>query len=78
MTPSQLELIGQKLYGPQWQSPLARALGIDLTTLTNYKAGKSRIPRPVGHACEHLLANPEKALNLGLAPKTKRDRKICP
>lgn len=79
MTPRQLERAGQRLFGPQWQSALARALGFkNVTSVQAYmRADRTRpIPLYVERHCQLLLKNPEMALDLGLSPKTKRDRKL--
>ena len=39
--------LGEMLYGPQWQSPLARALGINLRTVQRWAAGESTPPETV-------------------------------
>jgi hypothetical protein len=47
MTPHELRTIGEKLYGPCWQTPLARALPIKSTrTIRYWLSGKRKI-RPV-------------------------------
>ena len=82
MTPKQFERVGQTLFGERWQNPLARALDISPSTLKNYRAGKPRkdgkpqIPRTVWGCCQHFLANPELALELGLSPQAKHRRKL--
>lgn len=39
--------LGEMLYGPQWQSPLARALGINLRTVQRWATGESTPPETV-------------------------------
>lgn len=39
-----LERVGQALYGPQWQSALARALGVNDRTMRRWVAGDSTVP----------------------------------
>ncbi len=39
-----LDTIGQALYGPQWQSAVARDLGVNDRTVRRWVAGVSRIP----------------------------------
>ena len=36
--------IGKALYGPEWQSELARQLDVNLTTMRRWATGKFRIP----------------------------------
>lgn len=44
MTPAELRTIGERLYGPRWQTQLARALVRDTRTVRRWLAGKSPIP----------------------------------
>ena len=46
MTPAELREIGEKLFGPRWQTPLARALPVSARTVRYWLAGKRAI-RPV-------------------------------
>ncbi len=46
MTPAELRQIGEKLYGPRWQTKLARALPVSIRTVRYWLSGKRRI-RPV-------------------------------
>lgn len=39
-----LETIGQALYGPQWQSAIARDLAVSDRTIRRWVAGTSNIP----------------------------------
>lgn len=39
--------LGAAIYGPQWQSPLARALGINVRTVQRWAAGESDPPATV-------------------------------
>lgn len=45
MTPTDLRQIGEALYGPEWQTPMARALGVSLRSVQRWAAGKP-IPDP--------------------------------
>lgn len=45
MTPDLLRLTGEALYGPRWQSDLARDLGVADRTVRRWLAGADR-PRP--------------------------------
>lgn len=40
---------GEALFGPQWQSPLARALGVNLRTVQRWASGQNNVP------ARHLL-----------------------
>lgn len=44
MTPKQLEAAGRELYGEQWQTPLADALGVSDRTVRRWLAGDRAIP----------------------------------
>ncbi len=46
MTPSELRSIGERLYGPRWQTPLARALPVTTRTIRYWLSGDREI-RPV-------------------------------
>lgn len=39
MTPDDLRRIGQCLYGPEWQSPMARDLDVALRTVQRWASG---------------------------------------
>lgn len=44
MTPADLETRATALYGPDWQSPLARRIRVDPRTVRRWKAGDREIP----------------------------------
>lgn len=44
MTPADLERRAIALYGPDWQSPLARRIRVDARTVRRWKAGDRAIP----------------------------------
>lgn len=44
MTPADLERRASALYGPDWQSPLARRVRVDARTMRRWKAGDRAIP----------------------------------
>ena len=48
MTPATLKIIGEALYGPRWQSDLARDLNIADRTMRRWCAGED-IPPGVAH-----------------------------
>ena len=68
MTHQALELHGRTLYGPQWKSPLARALGLTYTHLQRYMTGAYAIPIRTDLAVRWLRDNPRYAEPLGLRP----------
>ena len=47
MTPELLQTVGQALYGHQWQSELARALGIADRTMRRWFAGSYPVPNGI-------------------------------
>jgi hypothetical protein len=46
MTPEELRSIGERLYGPRWQTSLARALPVNPRTIRSWLSGKRKM-RPV-------------------------------
>lgn len=44
MTPETLIAYGEALYGPHWQTELARVLKVNERTMRRWKAGTSKIP----------------------------------
>lgn len=44
MTPDELERRAAALYGPDWQSPLARRVIVDARTVRRWKAGDRDVP----------------------------------
>ena len=64
MTPAQLRRIGERLYGPQWQTPLARALPIKSTRTIRYWLSGEREIRPViAERIRQLATRPAKGSN---------------
>jgi len=47
MTPALLDEVGRALYGPQWQSEMARELGVAIRTVQRWAVGHSGIPEGV-------------------------------
>jgi plasmid maintenance system antidote protein VapI len=46
LNPAELRNLGEQLYGPRWQTPLARALPVSPRTVRYWLSGKRAI-RPV-------------------------------
>ena len=56
MTPAELELRGQLLYGRQWQKDLARNLGVCRGAVTNWKCGRRKMKTKYERKIEDLLS----------------------
>jgi plasmid maintenance system antidote protein VapI len=56
VTPDELVTLGQQLYGVRWQTPLARALGVNPRTLQRWVSGQNAIPDTVAADLKTLLA----------------------
>lgn len=44
MNPKQLDKIGTLLYGPRWQSDMARRLNVNIRTVQRWAAGETSRP----------------------------------
>lgn len=47
MDPTILKRAGEALFGNQWQTPLAEALGVSDRTMRRWVAGQSKVPNGV-------------------------------
>lgn len=56
MTPAELRSHGERLYGPRWQTSLARALPVNPRTVRAWLSGKRKM-RPV--IAERIRAIPK-------------------
>ncbi len=65
MTPAELRTIGEQLYGPRWQTKLARALPVNDRTVRRWLSGERKI-RPLVAERIKALAN----INLRLGTPT--------
>lgn len=54
MTPSQLERAGRTLYGDNWQTPLALALGVSDRSMRRWASGSHPIPATLAGEIERL------------------------
>jgi plasmid maintenance system antidote protein VapI len=57
-----LRLIGEALYGPEWQSSLARALDLHRNSVARYATGTRPIPATVTTRLLALVADRQSAL----------------
>lgn len=57
MTPAELRTMGERLYGPRWQTKLARALEINQRTVRRWLAGSFSIRPPVAMAIRALIGD---------------------
>lgn len=64
MTPEELRSIGESLYGPRWQSELARTLPVNSRTVRRWLAGKSRIHPALAERIRQMLAEAERSENV--------------
>lgn len=71
MTPALLSQAGEALYGPRWQSELARDLDIDDRTMRRWVAGDSSVPSGVAVDLLRLLTEWASDID-DLIPKIKR------
>lgn len=67
MTIEQLEQAGRLLYGDQWQSNLARSLGVDDRTVRRWANGDSVIKRSISDEITELLRGNQKEISEYLA-----------
>lgn len=56
MSPAEIREIGERLYGPRWQSKLARALGVSTRSVRYWLSGKHRIREPMAKLIRLLQA----------------------
>ena len=62
--------VGKALYGPRWQSELARDLGVSIRTMQRWAAGSSGLPK--GLYVDLLRLTQERAASLdALAPRLR-------
>jgi hypothetical protein len=63
MSPKLLQQVGEALYGPRWQSDLARDLEIDDRSIRRYLAGEREIPDDMPDQLRQVLADRRAALD---------------
>jgi hypothetical protein len=54
MTPEELREIGERLYGPRWQSSLARALPVSTRTIRYWLSGDREIREVIARRIRSL------------------------
>lgn len=54
MTTAEFRTLGASLWGSQWQSAMARALGVNARTVRRWAAGDYAVPGPVQIALRAL------------------------
>ena len=59
MTPHELETRAVVLYGPQWQTALAKRVGVDARTVRRWKADDRPIPDWLGVILDLLERYPK-------------------
>lgn len=62
MTAAEFERAGERLYGPRWKAPLARALGRDPSMIWRYATDQAPIPKIVEIGIQGLLRQKRKKL----------------
>jgi hypothetical protein len=55
MTPDQLAERGRVLFGPRWQSELARGLGVSDRTMRRWVSGSSAVPDGIVQKLEVMM-----------------------
>lgn len=62
MTPADLRLYGEALFGPRWQTDLARALEVSDRTIRYWLSGRKPIPDGAEQDIQRLAAERQKVL----------------
>lgn len=63
MTPALLAKVGAALYGPLWQSELARSLEVNVRTVQRWAGGRVPIPYDVRSELRQLIHERREDLN---------------
>jgi plasmid maintenance system antidote protein VapI len=58
MIPAELRAIGEQLYGPCWQTKLARALPVNPRTVRNWISEKRQIRPVIAERIRGLVSQP--------------------
>lgn len=78
MTPERLAEIGRALYGPQWQTPLAAALGVADRTVRRWMAGSAPVPDGIESDLRGIIADRLAVLRDLIPPARKKPRRPEP
>jgi hypothetical protein len=65
MTPKQLRVLGESLYGQHWQTPMAHALQCSTRAIRRWLSGKRQISEITALAIQSLQSNTNAALTKG-------------
>lgn len=57
-----LENAARRMYGEQWQTPLAKALGINDRTVRRWAAGNNKVPKKIWPLVYAILIEQERAI----------------
>lgn len=71
MTPALLHSIGNALYGPRWQSELARDLGVSDRTVRRWSAGEHQVPDGIWWDLGIMMDDRRKVLQILLEKTSK-------
>jgi hypothetical protein len=66
-----LHQTGEALYGPQWQSPLARALAVNVRTVQRWASGRNEPPPSIWQAIREIVVDRQADLDALLDPLGK-------
>lgn len=58
-----LRAIGEALYGPQWQSPMANDLGVNSRTVRRWITGENRPPPSILLSLQNVMERRRNLLN---------------
>jgi hypothetical protein len=66
MTPKQLKVAGEALYGPLWQDAMADAFGYTAKVVSKWATGTHSVPVPVQGKLMRLLEKKQLAISMVL------------
>ncbi len=75
MTPAELELRGQLLYGRLWQLDLARNVGVSRTAVVRWKLGRTKIKPEIEDKIDELLAKRIRMIHSIISTNPKMETK---